>query len=366
MITLSAKFRILADHVKAACLWAKAHLLFLALLALGFSVPLWLLEHDARLRREFEFQQLRHQAAAEIANLRARAAAALDDADAGAQRVRDLEAQRLQLVRAEAKLRSEISDLKAKERAGLQEIAALPFPRVVERLRSELGPGSFGNRDSQLETRELPAASSQLPDNATDGTRSAGDSKLQIQNSTSQLPENATDGTRSADDSKLQIQNSTSPNPESNVSSLRYLESEGLHRSPKIGPDSRIPNPQSRVPNPASPVPSPGLLLTEPGARAVAAALIERDACREQSLAKDGLLSNCDKQAAASRALMDEMSRSVLSLKEAVRLKDEIESRREAAYRAELKAARGSRLRRFGRALQYVGAGVVIGVVIAH
>lgn len=317
MNTLSAKFRILADHVKAACRWAKAHLLFLALICLGASVPLWLLEHDARLRREFELRQLRHQAAAEITNLRARAAAALDDADAGAQRVRDLEAQRLQLARAEANLKSEISNLRNKERAHLQEVAALPFPALAEELRRELGPESFGTRDlpaqagSGLETRELPAASSQLP-------------------------EEATDGTRSTDDSKLQIQNSRSPNP-----------------------DSRVPARPAGGPNPA-------LFLTEPGARAVAAALIERDACREQSLAKDGLLANCEEQTAASRAVIDELSRSVLSLKEAVRLKDEIQSRREAAHRSELKAARGSRLRRFGRALQYVGAGVVIGVVIVH
>ena len=130
--------------------------------------------------------------------------------------------------------------------------------------------------------------------------------------------------------------------------------------------DSKSPKLQSRVTNPESSVPNPELLLTEPGARAVAAALVERDACREQSQAKDGLLANCQEQTAASRAVIDEMSRSVLSLKEAVRLKDEIQSRSDAAHRAELNAARGSRLRRFGRALQYVGAGVVIGVVVAR
>ena len=333
MITLSAKFRILADPVKAACRWAKTHLLFLVLICLGVSVPLWLLEHDARLRRDFELQQLRREAAAEIANLRARAAAALEDADSSAQRVRDLEARGLQLERAEANLKSAISNLKDKEHARLREVATLPFPALAEELRRELGTKSFGARDSQLtrdsglQTRELPVASSQLP-------------------------EKLTGGTRSTDDPTLQIQDSRSPNPESNVSSLRYLESEGLHRSPKIRPDSRVP--------------SPGVFLTEPGARAVAAALVERDACREQAQVKDGLLSNCQEQTAASRAVIDEMQRSVVSLREAVRLKDEIQSRSEAVHRAELNAARGSRLRRFGRALQYVGAGVVIGVVIAR
>ena len=344
-MTISAKFRIIADQVKAACLWAKGRVLLLVLIALGVSVPLWLLEHDARLRRDFELQQIRHQAAAEIANLRARAAAALDDADSSAQRVRDLEARRLQLERAEANLKSEISNLKAQERAHLQEVAALPFPALVEELRRELGPGSFGTRDSQptrdssLATRQLPAASSRLPEQATDSTRSAGNSKLQIQDSRSANPQSR------VPNSEFRV-----PNPESRIP-VR----------PAGGP-----NPESSAPNHESRVPSPGLFLTEPGARAVASALIERDACREESLAKDGLLTNCEQRGAASRAVIDEMTRSVLSLKEAVRLKDEIQSRSEAVHRAELKAARGSRLRRFGRALQYVGAGVVIGVVVAQ
>jgi len=318
MVTLSAKFRILAGHLKAACLWAKAHLLFLALVSLGVAVPLWLLEHDLRLRRDFELQQLRSQAAAEIANLRARAAAALDDADASARRVRDLEAQRLQLERVEANLKSAISNLKDKERAHLREVAALPFPALAEELRRELGPESFDTRDAGLVTRELPAASSQLPEQATDGTRSAGDSTFQIQDS-------------------------RSPNPE-----------------------TRVANRELRVPARPAGGPSLELLLTEPGARAVAAALVERDACREQAQVKDGLLANCAEQTAASRAVIDEMQRSVLSLKEAVRLKDEIQSRSEAVHRAELKAARGSRVSRFGRALKYVGVGVVVGVVIAR
>lgn len=262
----NAQLPTIVNAVKAGLLWARAHLALVALISLAASVALWRLEHDARLRRDFELQQLRRDAAAEIANLRARAAAALDDADAGAQRVRDLEARRLQLERVEANLKSEISSLKSKERARLQEVAALPFPRLAERLRSQLGAASIG-------ARGLPAQ--------------AGG-------------------------------------------------------------------------------PTPEFVLTEPGARAVAAALVERDACREQAQAKDALLANCQEQGASSRAALEEMARSVSSLKEAVRLKDEIQSRSEAVHRAELDAARGSRLRRFGRALQYVGAGVVIGVVVAR
>jgi hypothetical protein len=296
---------------ESARVWIKAHLALLAGIALSAAVPLWLLEHDARLRREFELGQLRQQAAAQIADLRARAVAAVRDADSSARRIQDLEARRQRLEREEADLRSEISQLQEKERARLQEAAALPFPALAQELRRELGPGSFGNRESGLETRELPVVSSQLPEKAADGTRSPNDSKLQIQ-------------------------------------------------------DSRSPNPQFRVPNPESRVPNPELLLTEPGARAVAAALVERDACREQSHAQDGLLANCRGQAAAGRAVIEEMNRSLAGLKEALRLKDEIQARTEAVHRAELKAVRGGRLKRFGRALEYVGAGVVIGVVVAQ
>lgn len=321
----NAQLQTITNAVKAGLLRARARLALVALISLGASAALWRLEHDAQLRRDFELQQLRRAAAAEVANLRARVAAALDDADAGAQRVRDLEARRLQLERAAANSRAEISSLKSKERARLQEVASLPFPALVDRLRSRLGAESLASRDSGPASRTLPVAGSRLPERVTDGTRSAGDSTFQIQDS-------------------------RSPNPQSRTAN----------------PESRLANPETRVANPESGIPSPGILLTEGGARAVAATLVERDACREQAQVKDALLANCQEQAAGSRAALEEMSRSVSSLKEAVRLKGEIESRGEAVHRAELKAARGSRLRRFGRALQYVGAGVVIGVVVAR
>ncbi len=324
MELINSQLRTIVDSVKAGLLWARGHGALIALISLCVSVPLWLFERDARVRREMELGQLRRQAAAEIATLRARVEAALEDADASAQRVRDLEARRRQLEREEGNLKSEIVNLRNIERARQQEVAALPFPALAERLRRELGPGSFGTRDlpaqagSGLEKQEFPVASSRLP-------------------------EKPTEGTGSADNSKLQIQDSRSPNPQ-----------------------PRVPNPESQVPARPAGGPNPELVLTEAGARAVAAALVERDACREQAQVKDGLLANCQEQSAASRAVIEEMNRSVLSLKEAVRLKDEIQARSDAVHRAELKAARGSRLRRFGRALQYVGAGVVIGVVIAH
>lgn len=97
-------------------------------------------EHDARLRRDYELRQLRRQTAEQIAELRARAQAALEDARSSAQRMQELEARRRRLEREEANLRSQISDLKGKERARVREVAALPLPEIAARLGERLGP----------------------------------------------------------------------------------------------------------------------------------------------------------------------------------------------------------------------------------
>lgn len=81
---------------------------------------------------------------------------------------------------------------------------------------------------------------------------------------------------------------------------------------------------------------------------------------------QDELLSNCEQRVEINRAALEAAKRSALGLQAALRVKDEIAARLDAQHRSELQAARGSRLRRFGRALQYVGAGVVVGVVMAR
>jgi hypothetical protein len=80
---------------------------------------------------------------------------------------------------------------------------------------------------------------------------------------------------------------------------------------------------------------------------------------------QDQLIANCEERAELSRTALEAAKRSTLQLGEALRAKDAIAARLEEQYRVELKAARGSRLRRFGRALQYVGVGVVIGMAAA-
>lgn len=132
-------------------------------------------------------------------------------------------------------------------------------------------------------------------------------------------------------------------------------------------PDTRHLTPDtSPVPSPESRVPNPEFVLTEEGARQMETAFVELDSCREQSAVKDGELANCQEQVAVNRAVVGEMNKSVNDLNQALRLQDEILARVQAEHRAELKAARGARLGRFVRTLQYIGAGVVIGVVVAQ
>ncbi len=88
--------------------------------------------------------------------------------------------------------------------------------------------------------------------------------------------------------------------------------------------------------------------------------------CREQSAVQDRLISNCEERAELNRGALEAAKRSALELGEALRAKDAIAARMAEQHRAELKVARGSRLRRMGRALEYVGVGVVIGIVVAR
>jgi len=106
------------------------------------------------------------------------------------------------------------------------------------------------------------------------------------------------------------------------------------------------------------------VLLTDQGLRKTETAFLELDACREQSAAKDALQANCQEQVTANRAALGATERSLSQLQEALRLKDEILARREAAHRVELKVARGSRAKRFLRAVEYVALGAAIGAVI--
>jgi hypothetical protein len=75
-------------------LWARAHGVLLILALLCASAALWLLEHDASLRRQFELQQLRTETQAQVADLRARAATAMGQLKENARLIENLESRR--------------------------------------------------------------------------------------------------------------------------------------------------------------------------------------------------------------------------------------------------------------------------------
>lgn len=310
-------------------------------------VAIWLLEHDARLRREVALGQLKQQTAAQVTELRARADAALRAAnEENARAIESLEARRRRLEREAEELRQRLVSLREEERARVGQVATLPASELEQRVAARLDPGNFGSRDSGF------------------GIRASG-SEEHVAGAQGQVSE-----TR---DSGLGVRGSGSEEPTSGVGarvSGKRVPDDQLRgadekkETPGIRPSADGLTPDtSLVPSPESRVPSPEFVLTEEGARRVETAFLELDSCREQSAVKDGALGNCQEQVATQAAIAGEMRKSLDDLNQAIRLKDEIAARTEALHRAELRAVRGSRLGRFVRAVQYVGVGVVIGLV---
>jgi len=117
-------------------------------------------------------------------------------------------------------------------------------------------------------------------------------------------------------------------------------------------------------PSPQRPAPSPALVLSEPQLRNLATALIERDACREQKDVVEAQFANCHIQVDTNAAIIQQQVDSLGKLNLALSAQDEILARREAQQQTELKAARGSRLSRLARAVEWVAIGIVLGAVI--
>ncbi len=232
-------------------------------------------EHDARVHQESEVKQLKKQAAAQVAVFQHQAAAALREADAHAQEVRQLESRRQRLDRTAGELQQRLASLLTTERSQVQQVATLPTSEVARRVATRLG----------LEEQEL-------------GLGGSG--------------------------SVAKPENASSPNP-----------------------------------NPQSPTPPSDATL-----RKIDAAFVELDSCRAQSAVRDQQVANCREQNAASSAIIGQQSASMDSLQQALAAKDQIIARREAEFRVELKAARGSLFARVTRSLKYVAVGVVIGTVL--
>ena len=108
-------------------------------------LAIWLHEHDMRLRRDLELQQLKQQTSAQVADLRARAEAAMREANQkNAHVIADLEARRRQLAREGEALRQRLLLLHEEESQRVSDVAVLPASELAERLKSRV-PG-FGSR----------------------------------------------------------------------------------------------------------------------------------------------------------------------------------------------------------------------------
>jgi hypothetical protein len=285
---------------------------------------IWLREHDARLRREVEFGQLKQQTAAQVTELRARADAALRAAnEENARAIESLEARRRRLEREAEELRQRLGFLREEERARVRQVATLPTSELEKRVAARLA-GQVAGVGGQVSDKRDSGL----------GTRDSGRQE-QVSGVGSQVSGKELSGDQTRSPSEKDAT-----------------------------PDTRYPAPDtSLVPNPESRVRNPDFVFTEEGARRIETAFLELDSCRAQSAVKDGALSNCQEQVATQAAIAGELRQSLAELNQAIRLKDEIASRTETLHRAELKAARGTRASRFLRAVEYVGLGVVIGLV---
>jgi hypothetical protein len=315
-------------------MWARGHVALIVAVVLCASVSLWLLEHDARRKQDWELQQLRRETSAEVTALRAQAAKAMAEFRSQARLIRDLEARRASLEREAVALRRRLNSLRPQAGADLpirsgQVPAGATFPREEEhlrarpaetlgqphvsgRVRAQRGPEDFGNRESAIGNRRAGLGNRESgPGEETGNWKlETGNSKLEDRKPGAAADEIGSD---------------------SPASSIQFPVSSFADAIP----DSRLPTP------------------------ALAA-------CREQSAVQEALIANCEQRVEASQAVIDAMNRSIEDLQQMARANDAISQRRDTQHRAELKAARGSRLRRLGRAMQYVGAGVVLGVVVAR
>jgi hypothetical protein len=143
----------------------------------------------------------------------------------------------------------------------------------------------------------------------------------------------------------------------------------GADAQPAPGNTAGPKNGQHRTPEilgPAQDDNATALALTGPGARKVAAALANLDACRAESAVEQQQFSTCQARAQADDAAIEHLKDSVASLNDALAAKDKILAQRTVECRAELRAARGTFLGRLARTTEHVAIGVAVGFAIGE
>ena len=121
--------------------------LVILLIILGLG---WL-ERDASLRREGAIREIQRQTALEVAALRARADAAVRDANQNnARAASELEASRRLLAQQSQSLREKLDALQTAEQTRVAQVAVLPASEIVSRLREQLGEGAMLYKESEV------------------------------------------------------------------------------------------------------------------------------------------------------------------------------------------------------------------------
>jgi hypothetical protein len=324
-----ATIRQRIEQGRAVLAWVKGHAAAAMAVALLLIAAAWLVDHDARIKREAELGVMRREVTSEVSALRQRAEVAIKESRASERAIRDLETRRTLLEREASALRARLNSLREEDRLRARPATTPGHNEAAGNATSRPGPArNFGIGDSGLATRGPEFGPPPEGSGPQGGVRDSGQA---AQTPKSQIS-----------DSRFQSQH------------LGELAAAGFNdqpsiegrRSPDLNPGFRIPNPDPRVPSPESRVASPV-------------------SCGEQAELQDRLIANCEERAELNRAALEAAKHSARELGEALRAKDVMAARLEEQHRAELRVARGSRLRRFGRALQYVGVGVVVGMAVA-
>ena len=290
-------------------LWTSPHLTLVLLGLFLLFAGIALYEHNASLRREFELRTLRDRTVSEVAALRAEADAAAGRANReNARAIERWEARRRELEREAEQLRERLTALAKQERLRVSQVANLPAAVLAQRVSTRLGP----------------------------------EAEEQVSGARPRRPE----------DSEAVGRFQVSGNPR-----LRGNETIPM-TPPEAGTDTRHPAPDTSRASASS------LSLDNTGLRKIETAFVELDSCREQRAVEAEQTGNCREQLEASARIVETQADSVVQLNHALAAKDEILAKREALYRAELKAARGSWFKRLTRAAEYVGIGVVVGVAV--
>jgi uncharacterized membrane-anchored protein YhcB (DUF1043 family) len=302
----------------------------------------WSCEHRARQRELTEAQQVKKQAAEQISRLEQQASSAVRDARQSAQAANQLESQRQQLAHEADGLRESLEALRRQESARDNALANLTTEEVVKRVAARMQEQGMGNREQGTEQRTLTPLTRPAP---ADESAVAGHP----------LPQGGEGKSLSAGEGTTTAGGEgTGQEPSAHLGT-----SPSAHAA--TSPSAHLPtSPSAHLPTP----PPAALALSDQGVRKVESAFLELDSCRQQSQVMAQQVSNCEERAKVDSTLESQQAQTIAKLNAALADKDQVLARSAAAYRAELKAARGSWQTRLYHAVGIFAGGFIAGVLV--